>query len=618
MKNWISGLKIRAKLLAAFGSILLFSIVLILLSTKSIDGIIGNKEINEKVEILKFLVQSQELAIKDFTYEGFKEKDFQEFGKSIFIASYDSNFRKSLSILNELKESFTDTIGNRNVVADIKKSLVIIHAEFDSLKDHLKERGFKDYGLEGALRKVVHEIENGKVSIDKAQLLTLRRNEKDFFLRKDLKYKDDFIKNAEIFRTSVSKIKDPLVPVVLENLQNYESEFLKVTDLEVRIGLKPEEGIRGKLKIQLENLRPPLESFSTALKAKSDEQITAIKIFLWIIFIVQLLAGVFLATFYAGLITKAIKEIRNAMQTLANGAFPEELAIRTTEEIGQTKMALNLFLERLKAAATFANKMGEGELSSQYDPRFDNDVLALSIIQMQKKLKDADEKQAKINWVNEGAARFSEIIKNESEDISSLGDKILSLLVKYLNVNQGALYVIQNQQLVRVSSYAYGKKKYVDETIEIGEGLVGQCALEGETIYLKQIPKGYVKITSGLGEATPQNVIIVAIKLREQIMGVMEFASFNTLEKFKIEFVERISESIASLIFNKQNVSQTQQLLKESQERAEILSQQEEEMRQNAEELQATQEEMTRQKVELENEIEDLKYRLKEASKVNY
>jgi putative methionine-R-sulfoxide reductase with GAF domain len=229
---------------------------------------------------------------------------------------------------------------------------------------------------------------------------------------------------------------------------------------------------------------------------------------------------------------------------------------------------------------------------------------------MQQKLKEADERQTKINWVNEGAAQFSEIIKNEAEDISKLGDKIISFMMKYLDVNQGALYIIEDEKLKRISTYAYGKKRYIDQTIEIGQGLVGQCAIEKQTIYLKQIPSEYVKISSGLGEATPNNVIIIPILLRDQMLGVLELASFKVLEEFRVKFIENITENIASLIFNKQSASQTQKLLNESQERAEILAQQEEEMRQNAEELQATQEEMTRQKQELEREIVKLKRRL--------
>ncbi len=611
MRNWILALKIRAKLLLAFGSILLFSILLVVLSITSIHRVIENKIVNEKVEMLNLSIQSQELAIKEFTYEGFKETAFLEFGKSSNVVTYDSSYKKALFILNELKGNFHSDTSTGTTISQIEQVLLLIKTEFESLKSSLRERGFKDYGLEGSLRKAVHKIEESNVKFDKAPLLTLRRNEKDFFLRRDLKYSADFIANAEIFRSVILKINDRSIPEMLNNLDNYESEFLKIIDLETKIGLRQDEGIRGKLNNQLHDLRKPLEWFSNSLKIKSDRQTNQIIMALWVIFSVQLIAGAFLALFYAGLITKSIIEIRNAVQQLANGVFPEKLLVKTTEEIGQTKMAMNQFLDRLETASTFARKMGEGQLTATYDKRFDNDVLAKSIIQMQKKLIEADERQSKINWVNIGAAKFSEIIKNESEDISSLGDKILALIIKYLEVNQGALFIIQEDRLLRVATYAYGKKKFIDDAIEIGQGLVGQCALEGQTIYLKEIPKDYAKITSGLGEATPKNVLIIPIKQRDQILGVMELASFQTIEQFKIEFIEKLSENIASLIFNKQNASQTKQLLKESQERAEMLSQQEEEMRQNAEELQATQEEMTRQNLELEMQVVSLKQKLK-------
>jgi HAMP domain-containing protein/putative methionine-R-sulfoxide reductase with GAF domain len=611
MRKWILGLKIRAKLLAAFGSILLFSILLIVISVNSINQIIDKKGINEKVEMLKLSIQSQEFAIKEFTYEGFKEKKFLEIGKSPFLDSYDSNLRKGLSILNDLKQNFKDTTVSQGAVSRIEKNLLLVRFEFDSLRALLRERGFKDYGIEGSLRKAIHKIEDSKVKLDMALLLTLRRNEKDFFLRRDLKYKAEFLTNIETFRTKILTIKDPTVQDLLQNLQNYKEEFIKIVDIETKIGLKLNEGIRGKLNEQLNGLRRPLDSFSLGMKLNSETQTKQIVTVLWIVFAIQLIAGVFLAIFYADLISKAIKEIRNAMQSLANGVFPDKLEILTTEEIGQTKIALNHFLERLHAATSFAHKMGDGELNAMYDDRFNNDVLAKSIIQMQQKLREAEEKQSKINWINVGAAKFTEIIKNESEDIASLGDKILALLIKYLNINQGALYIIQDDKLLRISTYAFGKKKFQEDIIEIGQGLVGQCALEGNTIILKEIPRDYVKITSGLGEATPKNVIIVPIKWRDEILGTVELASFEVLEQFKIEFIERISENIASLIFNKQNASRTQILLKQSQERAEILSQQEEEMRQNAEELQATQEEMERQKMELELEITKLKSQLK-------
>jgi Skp family chaperone for outer membrane proteins len=107
-------------------------------------------------------------------------------------------------------------------------------------------------------------------------------------------------------------------------------------------------------------------------------------------------------------------------------------------------------------------------------------------------------------------------------------------------------------------------------------------------------------------------VVIVPLKTREKVMGVVELASFGMLGAHHIEFIERVAESIASILYNKQASTETKRLLEESQQRAHSLAQQEEEMRQNSEELQATQEEMERQRLHLQQEIKALKQKLNE------
>ena len=191
-----------------------------------------------------------------------------------------------------------------------------------------------------------------------------------------------------------------------------------------------------------------------------------------------------------------------------------------------------------------------------------------------------------------------------------MGDGILRFLVNYVEANQAALFIRENKErdlLVRIASYAYGKKKFVDQEIEVGQGMIGQAVLEGETIYLTDVPKAYISITSGLGESTPKAVLIVPLKVRDQIMGVLELASFSVFEKYKIEFVEQISENIATMLSGRKSIELTNRLLTEAREKTEILTQQEEEMRQHSEELLATQEEMNRQRQELEAEMTELR-----------
>ena len=135
------------------------------------------------------------------------------------------------------------------------------------------------------------------------------------------------------------------------------------------------------------------------------------------------------------------------------------------------------------------------------------------------------------------------------------------------------------------SCYAWDKKKFLNHKIYKGEGLAGQAWQEGDIVYLTEVPQNYIKITSGLGDANPTSVLIVPLKVNDQIFGVVEIASFNLFQDFEMEFVQKIAESIASTISSVKVNARTQLLLEESQEMTEQMRAQEEEMRQNMEEL---------------------------------
>jgi GAF domain-containing protein len=157
-----------------------------------------------------------------------------------------------------------------------------------------------------------------------------------------------------------------------------------------------------------------------------------------------------------------------------------------------------------------------------------------------------------------------------------------------------------------VSCYAYDKKKYIDKKLHVGQGLVGQAVMEKDTIYITHIPANYVQITSGLGEATPRSVIIVPLKTNDHVMGAIEVASFEKLEKHEIEFLEKLTESIAASIGSIRTNERTREMVNQLQQQTEQMRSQEEEMRQNMEELSATQEEMIRKEQEYISRIRSL------------
>ena len=199
----------------------------------------------------------------------------------------------------------------------------------------------------------------------------------------------------------------------------------------------------------------------------------------------------------------------------------------------------------------------------------------------------------------EGLARFVEILRSKNDDVKALGETIISHIVKYMNANQGSLYILNDDDkndvcLELIGCYAYDRKKFLTHKVALGTGLLGQSVLERSIVYMTNLPKDYLKITSGLGGALPNNLMIVPLMMNEKVYGAIELASFKVFEDHHKEFIQKLAESIASTISSVRINHQTRKLLEDTQAQAEQMRSQEEEMRQNMEELTATQEEMQR------------------------
>ena len=247
----------------------------------------------------------------------------------------------------------------------------------------------------------------------------------------------------------------------------------------------------------------------------------------------------------------------------------------------------------------------------------ENQELKENLEQANKKLeefieqsKNSQREEQKRSWKAEGIAHISSILR-EKENDSEIFYHLISALVEVLKVNQAGIFLTrddgQQKHLELVSMYAYDRKKYLNKEIEIGHGLVGQCYLEKKYIHLTEIPDEYISIQSGLGDAPPNTIFIQPVMQNEEVEGIIELASFQTIQPHEIEFLNEVSSTIASFITNNRINDQTKELLEVSQKNAEELRLKEEQMRQSLEELEATQEDMSRK----ESEREDLLMKLR-------
>lgn len=258
---------------------------------------------------------------------------------------------------------------------------------------------------------------------------------------------------------------------------------------------------------------------------------------------------------------------------------------------------------------SLANEIAGGNLENSIIVS-EGDKMGEALQEMRESLKQSADREKEEKFINVGIAEIGEIIRANENDIDELSFRVISYLVKYLNANQGAIFVRIDQDeevfLELKGCYAYERKKYLDKKVSPGDGILGQCYLEEQPIILKEIPENYINITSGLGNATPDFLILIPVKTDHAVEGVIEIASFREFEQFKVDFLKKVCENIASVIASSKINAQTRELFRKSQEQTEMLRSQEEEMRQNMEELSATQEEMQRKTREFESRFSAL------------
>lgn len=348
-----------------------------------------------------------------------------------------------------------------------------------------------------------------------------------------------------------------------------------------------------------------------AKKESLDKQIAEITFYIIAVAAVILIAGLFVSFHFSRRLTNAVLLIRDKLKALAAGNQVEEIDVKRKDEVGEMTHSLNFLVRGIESYTSFAKEIGQGNLEKTFQPLSGEDVLGNELLVMRDNLKKAAHEKSLRDWSNEGYALLGEVLRKNNMDTSALANELLRSLVKYLDVNQGSLYIMtedtHEQFLELMATYAYNKKKFAKNRVALGEGLLGQVALERSTIHLLEIPENYIKITSGLGEALPRTILIVPLIQNDTVFGVIELASFKSFEKYQIQFIEKVAESVASTISTVQVNERTRRLLEQSQQMSEELKAQEEELRQNQEELQATTEQMRRRQVELEKENELLK-----------
>ncbi len=274
-----------------------------------------------------------------------------------------------------------------------------------------------------------------------------------------------------------------------------------------------------------------------------------------------------------------------------------------TENVNQ--LAGNLTTQ-VRAIAEVSTAVTQGDLTRRISVEAEGEVAELSdtINQMIANLRDTTRKNAEQDWLNTNLARISGLMQGQ-RDLATVSRLIMSEISPLVTAQHGAFFLAESDngsepELRLIASYGYKKRKTVSNQFKFGEALVGQAALEGKSILITSAPPDYVKVTSGLGEALPVNIIVMPILFEDQVLAVVELASLREFSDVNQAFLEQLGETLGvvlnAIIANRR----TEELLEQSQSLAEELQSQ-------SEELQSQQEELKRSNSELEQQTSSLR-----------
>ena len=285
-----------------------------------------------------------------------------------------------------------------------------------------------------------------------------------------------------------------------------------------------------------------------------------------------------------------------------------------TENVNQ--LAANLTTQ-VRAIAEVAMAVTKGDLTRSITVQAEGEVAALkdTINEMIRNLKDTTQKNTEQDWRKTNLAKFSRMLQGQ-KDLVAVAQMILSELVPVVGAQQAEFYVLDSARaapkLQLLASYASGGQGAHGKELALGEGLVGQCAVDKQKILMHGVPADAIRISSGLALCSPQNILVLPVVFEGQAKGVLELASFERFSSTHQAFLDQLTESIGVVINTIEANMRTENLLQQSQSLAQELQQTNQELQEKAQLLAHQNHEVERKNSEVEQARQALEEKAKQ------
>jgi HAMP domain-containing protein/CheY-like chemotaxis protein/signal transduction histidine kinase len=272
-------------------------------------------------------------------------------------------------------------------------------------------------------------------------------------------------------------------------------------------------------------------------------------------------------------------------------------------------LAANLTTQ-VRAIAEVATAVTKGDLtrSIQVEARGEVAELKDNINTMIDNLRLTTERNTEQDWLKTNLAKFTNMLQGQ-RDLGTVGRLLLSELTPLVNAQQSVIYQMETEggpRLQLLSSYADLEGGGHPATLKLGQGLVGQCAVDKQRLLITDVPENVIPITSALFKAPPRNIVVLPVLFESQVKAVIELASIDAFTPLQITFLEQLTASIGIVLNSIEATMQTEGFLKQSQQLAAELQTQQRELQQTNEQLEQKAQQLAERNVEVERKNQEI------------
>ncbi len=568
MNNNYKNLSLKTK--ATIGFVLVFLIMF----SSAMVGLVGLLSNSHQFSTFNKLTEEAQLS---------NEIDSYLYGKRLAFKKYEtSNNREFINQYNEIDAKMKLAVARfleiskdkdrKNDIKDISEKSGNYQKQFDTFIKYSNDiaENYKELSINGTelldalsiMNETAQDTNNFEVtkitSNALTHLLSARLRATKYFDFHSQSEFDQYLTHYQLFEEDIALLQG------IEKRDEYKSNYYALYKYQplYKTGMQTlRQNIEqiDRINKELDLIGPQISIVTAKIKAsvldevnqfnnrinKSNQQSS---ITVGIIFLVAILLGSFVIISILKLVLNPINFLKETFESIASGDANTDFRLpeSSTDEIGQMAVAFNIFMLKI-----------EGMIKSM----------------------------AYQNLLKTSENDLSEIARTE-DDLEVISNQVVHYLCKHFDMLMGAMYIPNEDGIFNLSAtYAYTNPKGSEITVECGVGIIGQVIKEKKIFVIHELPEEYILIQSGLGEAKPHSIIVIPCLYNEDLMGIIELASFEAFNTNQMDILEALSDILGRILSTVKVRHQMKILLEKTLNQSQTLQIQQEELRQSNEEL---------------------------------